>query len=247
MNVYHDFGPRSFMTYALPVIETPSLPTSDGDTLFPVRRVFCVGRNYGAHAREMGSNPDREPPFFFAKPADAVFAPKEHGTPGTPVVPYPPQTADLHHEVELVVALGQGGFAIDPADALDAVWGYGVGVDLTRRDLQAEAKSLRRPWDLAKGFDFSGPCSALRPVSEVGHPDSGRIWLSVDGLVKQEGDLGEQIWTVPEIIAHLSQSVALRPGDLIFTGTPAGVGALQRGSSVTAGIDGVADLSFTIE
>ncbi|MBG6183210.1 fumarylpyruvate hydrolase [Arthrobacter sp. CAN_A214] len=236
------------MTYAVPVPTPPSLPISGSKTLFPVRRVFCVGRNYGDHAREMGADPNREPPFFFLKPADAVFTPKEteilDGT--LPVVPYPPQTADLHHEVELVVALGQGGTGINPADALDTVWGYGVGVDLTRRDMQAEAKSLRRPWDLAKGFDWSGPCSPLRPVSAVGHPADGRIWLDVDGVLRQEGDLRDQIWTVAEIIAHLSRSVALRPGDLLFTGTPAGVGALTRGSSVTAGIDGVAGLSFTI-
>lgn len=232
------------MIYAVPVPTPPSLPISGSDTLFPVRRVFCVGRNYGDHAREMGADPNREPPFFFLKPADAVFTPGGAG--GTPTVPYPPQTADLHHEVELVVALGKGGTGIDPADALGTVWGYGVGVDLTRRDLQAEAKSLRRPWDLAKGFDLSGPCSPLRPVGEVGHPDRGRIWLDVDGKLRQEGDLGDQIWTVAEIIAHLSRSITLCPGDLLFTGTPAGVGALARGSSVTAGIDGVAELSFTI-
>ena len=236
------------MTYVVPVPPLPSLPVSGG-SLFPVRRVFCVGRNYGDHAREMGADPTREPPFFFLKPADAVFTPQRAATSddARPTVPYPPQTADLHHEVELVVALGQGGTDLDPADALELVWGYGVGVDLTRRDLQAEAKNLRRPWDLAKGFDFSGPCSPLRPVSEVQHPAQGRIWLSVDGSVRQEGDLGDQIWTVPEIIAHLSRSVTLRPGDLIFTGTPAGVGALTRGSTVTAGIDGVGELSFTVE
>ncbi|WP_043444292.1 fumarylacetoacetate hydrolase family protein [Arthrobacter sp. L77] len=236
------------MTYVVPVPPLPSLPISGG-ALFPVRRVFCVGRNYGDHAREMGADPVREPPFFFLKPADAVFTPQPAAASGDvmPAVPYPPQTADLHHEVELVVALGQGGADLDPADALELVWGYGVGVDLTRRDLQAEAKNLRRPWDLAKGFDFSGPCSPLRPVSEVEHPAQGRIWLSVDGALRQEGDLGDQIWSVPEIIAHLSRSVTLRPGDLIFTGTPAGVGALTRGSTVTAGIDGVAELSFTVE
>ncbi|WP_026548798.1 fumarylacetoacetate hydrolase family protein [Arthrobacter sp. Br18] len=236
------------MTYAVPVPAPPCLPVSASDTLFPVRRVFCVGRNYGDHAREMGADPTREPPFFFLKPADAVFAPEKTGTPGSTSskVPYPPQTADLHHEVELVVALGHTATGVDPADALDTVWGYGVGVDLTRRDLQAEAKNLRRPWDLAKGFDWSGPCSPLSPVSEVGHPDRGRIWLTVDGSLRQEGDLGDQIWTVAEIIAYLSRSVTLRPGDLIFTGTPAGVGALERGSGVTAGIDGVAELSFTI-
>lgn len=234
------------MTYVVPVPTPPSLPTSGG-ALFPVRRVFCVGRNYGDHAREMGADPNREPPFFFTKPADAVFAPQPATGDAGPAVPYPPQTADLHHEVELVVALGRGGTAVDPADALDMVWGYGVGVDLTRRDLQAEAKNLRRPWDLAKGFDLSGPCSPLRPASEVEHPDRGRIWLGVDGVIRQEGDLGDQIWTVPEIIAHLSRSVALSAGDLVFTGTPAGVGALTRGNTVTAGIDGVAELSFTIE
>lgn len=237
------------MTYVFEAPTPASLPVRGSDSRFPLRRVFCVGRNYGDHAREMGADL-REPPFFFAKPADAVFAahelPAASGT-SAATLPFPPQTSDLHHEVELVVALGEGGSNIAAADALAMVWGYGVGVDLTRRDMQAEAKSLRRPWDLSKGFDFSGPCSALSPAADIGHPDQGRIWLSVDGDIKQDGDLKDQIWTVAEIIAHLSGSLTLRPGDVIFTGTPAGVGPIEPGSSVSAGIDGVDELTFQIQ
>jgi len=206
---------------------------------FPVRRVFCVGRNYSEHAREMGHDPDREPPFFFCKPADAVV-------PAEGVIAYPPLTADLHHEVELVVAIAEGGVDIAPEQALAHVWGYGVGLDLTRRDLQAQAKKQGRPWDWAKGFDESAPCTALIPASTLGHPASGAIWLTVNGEARQRGDLADQIWAVPDVIAYLSQSVALQPGDLIFTGTPAGVGALQPGDQVSAGIDGVAQFALRI-
>lgn len=228
------------MSYAIDPATQPTLPVLDSDELFPIRRVFCVGRNYADHAREMGADPNREPPFFFMKPADAVFAPDSDG------VPYPPQTDALEHEIELVVAIGVGGSAIAPEDALHHVWGYSVGVDLTRRDLQAVAKELRRPWDLAKGFDYSGPCSALVRPAQVGHPDHGRIWLSVDGVERQAGDLADQIWPVDEIIAALSCSVTLAAGDLIFTGTPAGVGRLERGSRVDGGIDGIGRIAFTI-
>ncbi|WNG83493.1 fumarylacetoacetate hydrolase family protein [Mycobacterium sp. ITM-2016-00316] len=213
---------------------------------FPVRRVYCVGRNYADHAREMGADPDREPPFYFTKPADAVFTASE-GYGGGPAhqVPYPPQTQNLHHEIELVVALAAGGADLDAASALQHVWGYGVGVDLTRRDLQDVAKQTRRPWDLAKGFDASGPVSELVPAESV-DPTHGRIWLSVDDDLCQEGDLADQIWPVADVIAHLSKSVTLAPGDLIMTGTPAGVGAIARGQQVRGGIDGVGELAFVV-
>ena len=217
----------------------PSLAVDGSDQAFPLRRVFCVGRNYGAHAREMGSDPDREPPFFFTKPADAVV-------PASGALPYPPATKELHHEVELVVALGAGGRDIAPERALDLVWGYGVGLDLTRRDLQAVAKKDGRPWDMAKGFDASAPCSPLLPASRTGHPREARIWLEVNGQLKQEGKLNEMIWPVPDVIAYLSRFVTLAAGDLIFTGTPAGVGALEPGDHVRGGVDGVTTFELTV-
>lgn len=218
---------------------TPSVAVAGSSARFPVRRVFCVGRNYAAHAREMGKDPDREPPFFFMKPADAVVAAQG-------VIPYPPATNDLHHEVEMVVALGSGGADVAAQDALSLVWGYGVGLDLTRRDMQAVAKEMSRPWDLAKGFDASAPCSALRPVSAIGHPTDARIWLEVNGAVKQSGTLNEMIWSVAEVISHLSRFVTLAPGDLIFSGTPAGVASLQPGDRVRGVVDGVAEFSFEV-
>jgi fumarylpyruvate hydrolase len=224
------------------VITPPAIPAiaiAGSDQTFPVRRVFCVGRNYAAHAREMGSDPSREPPFFFTKPADAVV-------PASGSVPYPSSTAELHHEVELVVALKGGGTDIAPEQALDLVWGYGVGLDLTRRDLQAIAKKDGRPWDMAKGFDASAPCSPLQPVSAVGHPQDAAIWLEVNGQRKQEGNLNEMIWPIPDVIAYLSRFVALAPGDLIYTGTPSGVDALQPGDRVRGGVDGVATFELTI-
>jgi fumarylpyruvate hydrolase len=230
----------------------PSLPVTGSSSRYPLRRVFCVGRNYGDHAREMGADPDLEPPFFFTKPADAVFAdtegaPTADGTVGGPhQVPYPSLTSDLQHEIELVVAIERGASDIRPVTALDHVWGYGVGVDLTRRDLQAEAKALRRPWDMSKGFDASGPCSALTPAATIGHPGHGRIWLTVDGEIRQDGDLADQLWPVANVISELSRSIALRPGDLIFTGTPAGVGSVERGSHVVGGVDGVGHVEFTV-
>jgi fumarylpyruvate hydrolase len=226
-------------TFAIPPSATPSLAIAGSSERFPLRRVFCVGRNYAAHAREMGNDPDREPPFFFTKPADAVV-------PAAGTLPYPPATKDMHHEVEMVVALGKGGTNVAVADALDLVWGYGVGLDLTRRDLQAVAKELSRPWDMAKGFDASAPCSELHPVSEVGHPANARIWLEVNGAVKQDGNLDEMIWPVADVIAHLSRFVALQPGDLIFSGTPAGVGPLKPGDKVRGGLDGVAGFQLEV-
>jgi fumarylpyruvate hydrolase len=228
-------------------VPVPDLAIAGSGERFPVHRVYCVGRNYAEHALEMGGLPDREPPFFFAKPADAAFTAADGYRGGAPgFVPFPPRTDDLQHEVELVVALGEGGSGVDASAALDLVWGYAAGVDLTRRDVQAAAKDLRRPWDMAKGFDASAPLSALVPSGTSGHPRSGTIALDVDGRAAQRGDLGSQIWSVPEVIAELSAWVELQPGDLIITGTPAGVGRLSRGSSVRAWIDGVAELEFVL-
>ena len=208
-------------------------------TRFPVHRIYCVGRNYAAHVREMGANPEREPPCFFMKPADAVV---ENGAP----VPYASRTSNLHHEVELVIAIGRGGRDIRQTEALEHVFGYAVGNDLTRRDLQAELKAAGLPWDVAKGFDGSAPLAAIRPVAEAGHVTQGRIWLEVNGQRRQDATLAEMIWSVPEIIAELSTLFALQPGDLVFTGTPAGVGAVQRGDSIVADIDGLDTLRTTI-
>ena len=207
--------------------------------LFPVRRIFCVGRNYADHAREMGANPERELPFFFCKPADALVA-------DGATIAYAPQTKDLQHEVELVAAIAKGGGNIARADALSHVFGYGVGIDLTRRDLQQEAKDKRRPWDWGKGFDHSAPCSALQPADRIGHPASGRIHLAVNGLTKQDGNLDQMIWPLPDVIALISQSMRLEAGDLIYTGTPDGVAAVSPGDVLTAEVDGVAKLKVTI-
>lgn len=217
----------------------PSVAVAGSAARFPVRRIYCVGRNYAAHAREMGKDPEREPPFFFAKPADAVV---DHGT----TLPYPSLTQDLHYEAELVVALGTGGRDIPEAQALSHVWGYAAGNDLTRRDLQAEAKRMGRPWDLAKGFDGSAVIGPVHAVADLGHPARGAIALSVNGETRQSGDLSEMIWSVPEIIAILSRAVTLCPGDLIMTGTPAGVGALVPGDLCTVSIAGLPDLDVTI-
>lgn len=218
----------------------PSLPVSGRDEVIPIRRIYCVGRNYAAHAVEMGSDPDREPPFFFAKPADAIVA-------GGGKIPYPPLTDDLQHEMELVVVLGSGGRDIPVEQALDHVFGYAAGLDMTRRDLQAKAKKTGRPWDMGKGFDYSAPCSAVRPASEIGHPAEGAIWLKVNGRMRQSGDLNQQIWKVEEAIAYLSRFVALAAGDLIFTGTPAGVGRVVCGDRLEGHIDRVGDISVLVE
>jgi fumarylpyruvate hydrolase len=217
----------------------PAIAVANSEDRFPVRRIYCIGRNYGAHAREMGHDPDREPPFWFAKPADAIV-------PSGSVIDYPPRTENLHHEIELVVAIGKAGTDVAVGDALDHVYGYAVGIDLTRRDLQKEAKSLGRPWVTAKGFDQSAPVSALHTVADIGHPASGRIWLSVNDEIRQLGDLNELIWSVAEAIAELSTLFALSPGDLIFTGTPAGVGPVVAGDQITGGIDGIDEIRITI-
>lgn len=210
-----------------------------GGGLFPVRRIYCVGRNYAEHAREMGHDPDAEPPFFFGKPRDALV------TDGA-AVPYPPQTADLHYEVELVAAIGKGGAAIPADTAMAHVWGYAVGIDLTRRDLQAEAKKTGRPWEMAKGFDRSAPIGTLVPAAALALPLRGAITLSVNGEVRQSADIADMIWDLPQVIAHLSGSLTLQPGDLIFTGTPAGVGAVRRGDRLEGAIAGVGTVETTI-
>jgi fumarylpyruvate hydrolase len=226
------------MDFAIAAPPRPFLPVI-GDKPYPIRRVYCVGRNYAAHAREMGADPVREPPFFFQKPADAVV-------PEGGAMPYPPQTRDLHHEVELVVALGGGGHDVAVERALELVFGYAVGLDMTRRDLQAAAKAAGKPWDMGKGFDHSAPCSAIRPARVLGHPAAGAVVLAVNGQERQRGDLADLIWPVPDIIAALSRLAELKPGDLIFTGTPEGVGPVARGDRLDARIDGVGALTVEI-
>lgn len=227
------------MSYVFPPAAPPSIEVKGRAERFPVHRIYCVGRNYAAHAREMGSNPEREPPFFFCKAADAVMP--NHST-----IPYPSRTQNLHHEIELVVALNKGGRSIEAVRALDHVFGYAVGNDLTRRDLQSEAKDKGRPWDTGKAFDRAAPITAIQPASAVGHPDKGKIWLSVNGEIRQQGDLSELIWSVPEIIAELSTLFELAPGDLIFTGTPAGVSAVKPGDRIEGGVEGLDTLVTTI-
>lgn len=216
-----------------------SLAVAGSSERFPVRRIFCVGRNYAAHAREMGKDPDREAPFFFTKPADAAL-----DTPCT--VPYPPLTENLHYEIELVIALGKGGSNIDESDVMDHVWGASVGVDLTRRDLQAEAKEAGRPWDWAKAFDKSAPIAPIVPIADVQSIEHGRIWLAVNGESRQDADLADLIWSVREHVSILAQAMELAPGDIIMTGTPAGVGAVTPGDVITGGVDGIGTLEVTV-
>jgi fumarylpyruvate hydrolase len=215
------------------------VPIAGSPSLFPVRRVYCVGRNYAAHAREMGKDPDKEAPFFFLKPADAVV-------PGGGGIHYPPGTGNLHHEIELVVALGGGGRRVPAQQALGLVHGYAVGLDMTRRDLQSLAKDAGRPWDFGKAFDQSAPVGVIHPVSAVGHLASGGIALDVNGLTRQKADIADMIWSVPEIISYLSDYYTLAPGDLIFTGTPAGVGAVYPGDELRGHVDGLGELVVTI-
>jgi fumarylpyruvate hydrolase len=227
------------MSFVIPPSPQTSAEVAGTDGRFPVHRIYCVARNYAKHAREMGMDPGREPPFFFSKPADALVA---NGTP----VPYPSRTSNLHHELELVVAIGTSGRDIPLDRALDHVYGYAVGLDLTRRDLQFAAREQGRPWDVAKGFDHSAPMSAIRPAADMGHLVQGAIWLEVNGETRQRANLSEMIWSVPEIVAELSTYYELRPGDLIFTGTPEGVGPVRRGDSLVGGIDGLETLRITI-
>jgi fumarylpyruvate hydrolase len=227
------------MSFVFPPPHVASVAVHGTQDRFPVRRIFCVGRNYEAHAREMGRDPSREPPFFFLKPADVVM---DDGA----AVPYPPETQNFQHEIELVIAIGKGGSDISEAKALDHVFGYAVGIDLTRRDLQLKARDQGRPWDWGKGFDHSAPIAPIKRVSEVGHPEKGRIWLSINGQVKQDQDIADLIWNVREIISIASHSMMLMPGDLIMTGTPAGVSPLVIGDQVEGGIDGLGTITMTV-
>lgn len=227
------------MSYVFSPEPVASVAVADSADRFPVRRIFCVGRNYAAHAREMGKDPDREPPFFFTKPADAVADSDVE-------IAYPPQTENLHHEAELVVAIGSGGRNIPEAQALDHVWGYAIGNDLTRRDLQLEARDKGRPWDLSKGFDRSAVIGPVHPLAKVGHFAKGSIRLSVNGEMRQDADLAELIWSVPEVISILSRSIALSRGDLIMTGTPAGVGALTPGDLCVVAIERLGEITTKI-
>ena len=222
------------MDYVFAPPAPASVPVVGRRECFPVHRIYCVGRNYAEHAREMGAAVERGTPMFFMKPADALVIDGAD-------VPYPPITQDLHHEVEMVLALGRGGRDLDAAAALDCVWGYGVGLDLTRRDLQAEAKAEGHPWDVAKGFDASAPISALRAVSDIGHPRAARLRLTVNGALRQEGDIADMLFGVADIVRELSKLFTLMPGDLVYTGTPAGVAALQRGDAFVATLDGVGE------
>lgn len=224
--------------YVFPPAGPTALPVVGNEALFPVHRVYCVGRNYADHAREMGHDPDREPPFFFQKNPDNLR------TDGR--FPYPPLSQDVQFEIELAVCLGRGGDGIAASDALAAVFGYAVALDMTRRDLQAEAKKLGRPWDTAKAFEGSAPCSPVRPASAIGHPSAGAIWLDQNGVRRQSGDLSEMIWSIPEQIAHLSRLFTLQAGDVILTGTPAGVGRVARGDLLHGGVDHVGELRVTV-
>jgi len=224
------------MALVIPEPARATVAVAESNDLFPVHRIYCVGRNYAAHAREMGGDPDREPPFFFCKPADAVV-------PDGTELPFPSATKNLHHEIELVIAIGVGGTDIAEADALKHVWGYAVGLDMTRRDLQNAARDKGRPWDTGKAFDQSAPISAIVPASRIGHPARGRIWLDVNGAKRQESDLTHLIWSVPETVSYLSGLFRLQPGDLIYSGTPEGVAAVKPGDRLSGGVEGVGTLS----
>jgi len=226
------------MRHGIPAPVQSVVPIDGGGEVFPVRRIYCVGRNYAEHAREMGFDPDREPPFFFMKPADAIV-------PTGSQVPYPTQSSEFHHEIELVVAIGKGGRDISTDPALDHVFGYAVGIDLTRRDLQIQARKMGRPWEMGKGFDHSAPCAPLLRAGATKF-DRGAIWLTLNGVTKQKSDLSKLIWSVPEIISHLSSYMELQPGDLIYTGTPEGVGPMVRGDRVVGHIDGLPNIEITV-
>lgn len=226
------------MAYAFPVWTPPALPVAGSSESFPVRRIFCVGRNYAEHQKEMGGS-GREQPFFFIKSAHALV-------PGGGDVHYPPKTANYHYETELVVALHKGGRRIEARRAGEYIFGYGVGLDMTRRDLQQLGKDHGRPWDFGKDFDEAAPCSALVPAAKIGHPSKGAIWLQVNGKERQRADLADMIWSVPEQIAYLSEFYTIEPGDIIYSGTPAGVGPVKPGDEMHAGIDGVGELKVKV-
>ncbi|MFO7855751.1 MAG: fumarylacetoacetate hydrolase family protein [Paracoccaceae bacterium] len=224
--------------FAIPPAPVHSLPVRGTSARFPVRRIYCIGRNYAEHAVEMGGDPDREPPFFFMKPATAADP--------SGAFPYPAQSEDVHHEIELAAALGLGGRNVEVQDALSLVWGYGVALDMTLRDLQNVAKKASRPWETAKAFERSAPISELVRAEEIGHPDKGAITLEIDGEIRQSGDLAQMIWKLPEIVATLSRHFELAPGDLILTGTPAGVGPVHRGETLRGTVEGVGVLETRV-
>lgn len=225
-------------SYVIAPPAIPALPVEGSEQLFPVNRIFCIGRNYAAHAVEMGHDPDKEPPFFFFKHQSNLSVGEDF--------PYPVKTSDVHYEIEMVVALAKGGANISVDDALDHVFGYGVGLDMTRRDLQGEAKKLGRPWEVAKSFDKSAPCGPLMPASLIGHPTDGEVTLDVNGERRQNGDLNQMLWKVPEMIAILSQYFELQPGDLIMSGTPSGVGPIERGDVMHGKVAGVGEITVSV-
>ncbi len=226
------------MSFVITPPPQAALPVQGDERRFPVHRIYCVGRNYAAHAVEMGHDPDKEPPFFFQKNPDNLVSDGRF--------PYPPMSQDVHHEIELAVALQAGGRDIPLEQALACVYGYGVALDMTRRDLQDQMKKASRPWEIAKAFEASAPCSPLVPAAAIGHPDHGAIWLDVNGARRQSGDLNQMIWKVPEMIAYLSQLFTLAPGDVILSGTPSGVGAIQRGDRLHGHIEGVGELQVQV-
>jgi len=230
-------APLDNSTYVITPPGIPTLPVEGSDKLFPIHRIYCIGRNYADHAIEMGHDPSKEPPFFFQKNPDNVIV---DGT-----FPYPDKSSDVHYEMEMLVAIGKGGYNIPVESALDHVWGYGLGLDMTRRDLQGEAKKLGRPWEVGKSFEASAPCSPLIPASKIGHPDQGKIWLNVNGKERQVGDLNQMIWKVSEQIAFISSLFELKAGDIIMSGTPAGVGSIVRGDVMEGGVEGVG--TFTVK
>jgi len=231
------------MTFVFPPAPAVAVPVVGSEQQFAVRRIYCVGRNYEAHAREMGHDPDREPPFFFCKPADAVV----YAAIGeTADFPYPSQSQDVHYEMEMVVAIGKQGKDISVEQALDHVYGYALGLDMTRRDLQAQMKKMGRPWDIGKGFDYSAPLGPIHPVSAVGHPSEGAIWLKVNGVDRQRSDVSQLIWSVAETIAYLSTLFELFPGDLIYSGTPEGVGPIVRGDLMVGGVQGLGEITVKV-
>jgi fumarylpyruvate hydrolase len=231
-------APISMAGYVIQPLPIPSLPVANSDKLFPIHRIYCVGRNYAEHAIEMGHDPSKEPPFFFQKNPDNIVVDGQF--------PYPSKSSDVHYEIEMVVALSKGGVDIPVEQALEHVFGYGVGLDMTRRDLQGEAKKLGRPWEVGKAFEASAPCTPLVPASEIGHPTSGAVSLKVNGELRQQGDLNQMIWKVPEMISYLSGLFALQPGDIIMSGTPAGVGAVVRGDVLEGVVEGVGRIEVRV-
>lgn len=231
------------MSYVIQPESPTTLPVAGSDEKFPVRRVYCVGRNYAAHAREMGFDPDREPPFFFCKPADAVVGVADNQT---LELKYPPETTNYHYEIELVVAIGKAGRDIPLEQANEHVWGYAVGLDMTRRDLQMKMREMGRPWEIGKAFDASAPIAPLHPADKVGHPEHAGIWLTVNGHDQQRSDIDKLIWSVPETIAYLSRFFELKPGDIIMTGTPEGVGPVVAGDLMVGGVDGLGEISVRV-